>query len=349
MPLRGGKHDPGATNPQGRRSREMATLQSLIDAFNTVTSLVPPSLVAPSPPGLAFLGNDAITPPAGGYKAIYSFGDSLSDTGNVSFGTLRTIPVSPPYSGGRFTNGEVWVQTLSQELGLPAVAPSLAGGTNFAYGGARTGPTDYYPDNPTNLPGQIGQFVAAVPDPAEDALYTVWIGSNDVLEIANNDDLTPAQQSDAVQQAVNNEIAFIGGLITRGADDIVVLNVPDIGQTPYQIERGPEAASRASSLAEEYNTSLAAQLRDVVAASGAELELIDMFALLGDVVANPTIYGFQNATQPVWTGDVASSSSGTLNATGETQNLYVFFDELHPTARAHALLGTVVADRVIAQ
>ena len=84
------------------------------------------------------------------YSAIYAFGDSLSDAGNLSITTSAagaTEPVSPPYykqqygsiSGNVFSNGPTWVQDLSIALGLGTLAPSLAGGTDFAYGGAETG------------------------------------------------------------------------------------------------------------------------------------------------------------------------------------------------------------------
>ena len=58
-------------------------------------------------------------------------------------------PVSPPYltqhygsaTGAVFSNGPTWVQDLSIALGLGNLAPSLTGGTDFAYGGAETGST----------------------------------------------------------------------------------------------------------------------------------------------------------------------------------------------------------------
>ena len=49
---------------------------------------------------------------ASGYTAIYSFGDSLSDVGNVYNLTGQTIPI-PPYSNGRFSNGANWLDDLS--------------------------------------------------------------------------------------------------------------------------------------------------------------------------------------------------------------------------------------------
>ena len=62
------------------------------------------------------------------YSAIYAFGDSLSDAGNVSITTSAagaTKPASPPYykeqygpiTGNVFSNGPTWVQDLSIALG----------------------------------------------------------------------------------------------------------------------------------------------------------------------------------------------------------------------------------------
>src|SRR6202047_4327507 len=84
-----------------------------------------------------------------GYSSLYIFGDSLSDSGNnavVLAPNVTPIPISGnafiptyPYPSGRYTNGEVWAQTLAFLLGLNA-DPSLLGGTDFAFCGAQTRP-----------------------------------------------------------------------------------------------------------------------------------------------------------------------------------------------------------------
>ncbi|HEY4043569.1 MAG TPA: SGNH/GDSL hydrolase family protein [Rhodopila sp.] len=324
----------------------MATLQSLIDGFKAATNPVTPDTVPVTPPALGtssplqFVSLDDVTVPAGGFSAMYSFGDSLSDAGNVSIGTLGNVPVGGVYSGGRFTNGPVWVQDLAPTLGLPPPAPSLAGGTDYAYGGAETGPTAAHAANPTDLPSQVGQFVASVPKPSPTALYTVWAGSNDVLDIANSAE-TPTQQDATVQQAVNNEVGSIDGLIAHGAKDFVVMSVPDLGVTPYERAR-PASDAASSSLAQTYNSDLGAALQQIMASGAASIDYINTYALLDMAVANPAAYGFTNVTQPVWDGNLTSSSSGTLAATGSAQNGYLFFDDLHPTAAGHELLATAV-------
>jgi GDSL-like Lipase/Acylhydrolase len=76
-----------------------------------------------------------------------SIGDSLSDAGNDYIADGGTDPVEP-YWGGRFSNGRTWVEDLSLKLGLEALTPSLAGGQDFAFGGAETGPNTIEGANP---------------------------------------------------------------------------------------------------------------------------------------------------------------------------------------------------------
>jgi len=324
----------------------MATLQSLTDGFDAVTDLVPPSLVTPTPPPMQFVDDGVLNPPVGGFSAVYAFGDSLSDAGNISLGSTRTVPVSPPYQGGVFSNGATWVQDLSQEFGLPPVKASLAGGTDYAYGGAYTGAMPGHAASPVDLPSQLGQFVATVPQPSSDALYTVWIGSNDMLDVANNTTLTADQRNAAVQQAVGNEMSVINGLVAHGAEHMLVLNLPNLGSVPNETQRGPVVADQASAVAQYYNALLAVQLQDLVASSGVDLQLVDTYGFMDTAMSSPAAYGYVNTTDPVWTGNLTDGSSGTLNAIGEAQNSFMFFDNLHPTAHTHDLLATSIADQV---
>jgi phospholipase/lecithinase/hemolysin len=335
----------------------MSTLSSFIDNRldpSGNTPITPDALSQPSQ--LSFIANDVasaaasampvaptMAPPGAPFSAIYAFGDSLTDGGNDSLATAGLVPVSPPYADRSFTNGQVWVKDLAQDLGLPALQPSLAGGTDFAYGGAETGQTPAHTLNPTDLPSQISQFASQVSSPQAGALYAIWVGSNDVLDIANNTTLTPAQQQADVGAAVNNETAAISALAARGAKDLLVLNVPDLGKTPYEMARGPTVAQSASSLASLYNSQLAASVQQLQASGALKIDLVDTFSVIDQVIANPGAHGFTNVTEPVWTGNLTDPKSGTLNATGSAQNQFLFFDSLHPTAQAHALLASGIA------
>ena len=65
---------------------------------------------------------------ADSFSAVFVYGDSLSDNGNVH--SAIGLP-PPPYYNGRFSNGPVAVEQLAAQL----VAPLF----DFAWGGATTG------------------------------------------------------------------------------------------------------------------------------------------------------------------------------------------------------------------
>jgi phospholipase/lecithinase/hemolysin len=301
------------------------------------------------------------------YSKIYAFGDSLSDAGNLSISTAPTTlttPVSPPYfkeqygstSGDVFSNGPTWVQDLSIALGLGTLAPSLAGGTNFAYGGAETGPTPQNASLPAyeaiSLPAQLLQFESQVPNPSPTALYTLSVGANDIDDILTTPTISTAQQTADVNAAVSNEISFIKSLISDGAKNLLVLNVPDLGKIP-EITQGlddgsntPSAAydAQASALASEYNTALASQL---AAVTGATIHIVDAYTLLDAAAADPAAYGLTNVTTPVWSGSFESASSGTLTSTAPaTQDQSLFFDDYHPTETGHQQIADLAEQQL---
>jgi len=292
------------------------------------------------------------------FKTIYSFGDSLSDAGNLSLVTGAAgseTPASPyyqetypgllgPTNVNVFSNGPTWVQDLSLTLGLGTLEPSLLGGNDFAYGGAETGATPQNAGetdlNAISLPSQLVQFEALDPFPASRALYTLSIGSNDVLDILADTGLSAQQQTIDVNDAVANEIQFVSQLAGDGAKNLLVLDIPDLGKTP-DVMQGlangsgvPSAAfdALASSLASEYDSDLASRLATIASSDSLDVTIIDAFGLIDNAVADPAAYGLGNVTSPVWTGTYGGGpGSGSLAATGSAQDQYLFFDHLHPT------------------
>lgn len=113
------------------------------------------------------------------YTSITVFGDSLVDAGNlyIASGGMRPDPALG-YFQSRFTNGYDYPDLLSIALfGVPTL-PSLAGGSNFAFGGARIVNTgDGIPD----LIAQLGAFqmLGRAVDP--NGLFILNFGGNDVF------------------------------------------------------------------------------------------------------------------------------------------------------------------------
>lgn len=274
------------------------------------------------------------------FSTIYAFGDSLSDAGNIYDATLHLVPASPPYSDGRFTNGAVWVQDLAGQLGLVLPKPSLEGGTDFAYGDAETGTTPSHSATPIDLPSQLRQFDAAIPSPRPDALYTLSIGSNDVLDAISAAATDPAKANATIVAAVANEDSFIQSLAARGAHTLDILTVPDLGKTPSESSGGPFASFVASYLSAVFDIDLMRSLQTLTNTGALKIDLVDGYALLDRAVANPAAYGITNTTTPVWTGNYYNPLSGKLNATTPAaQNQYLFWDGLHPTAQGHSVVA----------
>lgn len=290
-------------------------------------------------------GTTPATPPAGSpYTTIYAFGDSLSDVGNDYTVSLGLVPVSPPYDHGRFSNGPVWVEDLAAGTGLPAPKPSLQDGTDFAYGGAYTGTVPGHTANPSDLSYQLVQFKAEDPHPAAGALYTVWIGSNDLISF-----LGPGHNAFAsVNAAVANEMQFIVGLVADGARNILVANVPDLGKTPDAIAAGAAYQAQGSLVASYFDALLAVNLAAYGAGHpGVHLDVLNTYALLDAAIAEPSAFGFTNVTGKLWSGNLTDPHSGTLATTNpQAQAGYLFFDGLHPTAAAHALIAAAAAQEL---
>lgn len=165
------------------------------------------------------------------------FGDDFSDQGNL-FKTTA-LPPSTYYFAGRFTNGEGFIDYLGQTFGLN-VTNSLAGGTNYAYGGAVSGP-GVYPQPPFDI------HVPTVYDQARtylqknrgrassSATFVIFSGSGDATGFllgAESDPLVALLLPAVVNTGTNNVAATVGQLAYAGAKHIVVLNIPNLALVP---------------------------------------------------------------------------------------------------------------------
>ena len=290
-----------------------------------------------APPASPQPAQSSLQPETSSYSRIYAFGDSLSDAGNVYAASGGVLPDPLIYSDGRFTNGPVWVQDLAHDLGLPAVTPSLNSGTDFAYGGAEAGAETLHTVTPIDLPSQLAQFLVQQPNPDANALYTLSIGGNDVIDAISADASNPSGALADIRSAVSDEVAFVKGLAADGARNFVILNVPDLGRTPEEAGH----AAVATELSRLYDARLGTSLHSLAAADHLDIHLINSFGLIDQAVADPAKFHLTNVTTPVWTGDFENPFSGTLNATGAAQNSYLFFDHLHPTETGHLALANL--------
>jgi phospholipase/lecithinase/hemolysin len=288
---------------------------------------------------------------AGPINAIYAFGDSLSDVGNAYIATGGAEP-GAPYVNGQFSNGPVWIQDLAAGLGLAPLTPSLAGGTDYAFGAAETGPTSYNTSNPasdlTGPTGQIAQFLFADPTVNSNGLYTIWLGANDLADILAG--ASPSAYAADIATSVANVDSAIAALAGAGAKNFLIVTVPDLGVTPGATALGPAAAGALSALSAGFDSTLVngsgpiPSLAALAGLDGLNLSVLDTYSLVDSIVADPAAYGLSNATSPCLTGEVNYSGGTPCSPSVAIQDQYLFWDEIHPTAAGHAIVAAAALD-----
>ena len=241
---------------------------------------------------------------------LYVFGDSLSDMGTVFRMTGGTYPPHPTYYQGRYSNGRVWVEYLADYLKLPSERV-----INFAYGGATTGSSLH-----SLVPGlvtQVQSFKRAHQRTSPDALYVLWAGANDYLQGASRATIP-----------VENVNCAIASLAAAGAKNILVANLPDLGQLPAT-RTGANSASL-TALTQAHNQGLRRALK-VLSQQHSELKIatLDANTLYREAITKPAAFGFTNVTS------ACVSGSGTCG----NQAQFLFWDSIHPTTAAHRILG----------
>lgn len=285
---------------------------------------------------------------AGPFSNLFVFGDSLSDTGNISILSGGTFP-PPPYSAGRFSDGPVWVETFAAGLGLAGqVNPALAGGTNYAFGGARTGAFAPVGDPPgvlAQVAGWGGGLVATPMSADPNALYVVVGGGNDMRDARSNASLNDLGREAAAQAAINNLASAIAYLAASGAKNVLISTLPDLGATPEAAFLGLTTVSTQVS---GYFNALVPSLRALEGVfTGLNIELLDMAGVAENVRLNKEAFGVTNTSLPC-NGFAFSGGVGPVGPGGElVPESFVgascanslFSDALHPSAYAHLLIG----------
>lgn len=277
------------------------------------------------------------------YSGVYVFGDSLSDNGNnrlalpnAADGATQIITgnsyiPSLPYASGVYSNGPVWFNAYATGLGLPLfAAPSLAGGGDYAYGGARTNREGDFGGFPPSLPTQLNGFLSSSIGVSPTAIYVLAGGGNDVRDVGDaigmGTDPTVATTAGATAFATRTAM-MVGQLQAAGATpkNIVVWNVPNVGLAPASLASGPEVAGGASAIAGAFNGALSFAL------AGTGVTIFDLYGLITTVVATPGAYGLSNVSAAC---GFAGNDCNPATA--------LFWDGIHPTAAGHALVANAM-------
>lgn len=276
---------------------------------------------------------------------LYVFGDSLSDNGNLY---KLTGEPGAPYYEGRFSNGPVWVEYLPALTGL-GFTPSQ----DYAYGGAFTGPLTIDGQSiGTNLDGatlpgistEIAEFAAQGGSFNSTDVVTLWGGANNyfayIPAAAKVAELDPAALKGVLTEDVTTTITQLMGdtnsLISLGARTLIVPNLPNLGVTP-EFNTNPELAALGDAFSNAHNGALGSQMEALHQGTGANIIVLNTAALLDQVVATPSLYGFTNVT------DACLYTPSCVTGSAAEQSQYLFWDGVHPTTHAQEIIAEYAA------
>lgn len=270
------------------------------------------------------------------------FGDSLSDEGNVNAATFGLVPSDDYFDSRVFSSGATWIRTLAAQLDVPEPRHYLAGSgdaTNYAYGGAQTGDGDsnfasiLIPD----VGRQINAFKSDGRVLGRQSLCALWIGGNDL----NGTSSENAQR--VINRTISNLEEHLEELISLGAVQIVVPNVPLLGEIP-QHNRNASERRQQNELVHDYNSrleSLLVNLRNRYPET--RFIGVDVAAFMVELIADPEAFGFSNTRDQAYTGPLGGIFGGDVVSNPQE---YVFWDDRHPTGPIHEIIGMMAAGAV---
>ncbi|CAL5053907.1 unnamed protein product [Urochloa decumbens] len=317
--------------------------------------------------------------------AVIVFGDSTVDTGNNNgIGTILKSDFAPygrdmsggPKPTGRFCNGRLPPDFISEALGLPPLVPAYLdpayGIQDFAQGvcfaSAGTGldnktagvlsviplwkEVEYFKEYQRRLRRYAGR--ARAKRIVSDALYVVSIGTNDFLEnyflfvTGRFAEFTVSEFEDFL---VAQAEWFLAEIHRLGARRITFAGLSPIGCLPLERTlntlRGG-CIEEYNQVARDYNEKLLDMLGRLMASHpGLKVAYINVYQNMFDLITNPSTLGLENVDEGCCaTGKVEMSylCNDKSPLTCEDAGKYFFWDSFHPTEKVNKFFAKKTLD-----
>ncbi|MDA0142759.1 thermolabile hemolysin [Vibrio toranzoniae] len=262
---------------------------------------------------------------------IVTFGDSLSDTGNLFNGSQWIFPNANSWFLGHFSNGLVWTEYLAKAKDVPLY--------NWAVGGA-AGTNQYVAL--TGVYDQVTSYLTymklAKNYRPENSLFTLEFGLNDFMNYNREVADVKADFSSALIR-----------LTESGANNILLFTLPDATEAPQFKYSTEQEIIKVRGKILEFNKFIKTQA-EYYQSMGKNVVLFDANALFASITDNPEQHGFRNASDACL--DISRSSSTDYlqshNLTNDCatygSDSYVFWGVTHPTTATHKY----IADHILA-
>lgn len=211
----------------------------------------------------------------------------------------------------------------------------------------------------------------------DEAVYFIYSGSNDYVNLLRfEDNYNPAIMNDYVNNVVNGTQAALNKLYQRGARRLVILGVPPVGDAPKFVNTPDRAVL--NNATERHNQVLQQMLTVwEVNHPQSDVLYIDLQPMFKKFSVHPEQYGFSELKNPCidvklpMFADIGRQSPFVDNFVlqyaqvlqyqdqhflpGERNyhvcddpNSHLFWDEIHPSTRAHKILAQEVCKQMAA-
>jgi phospholipase/lecithinase/hemolysin len=275
------------------------------------------------------------------YSQVISFGDSMSDTGNMYAVTAAVGGVGMPTlpnAGGRFSNGPVVIEAMSNILYVPLL--------NYAYGGAQSGYGNLLPfyAMQQGMLKQVNDYLANLGSASRTAdakaLYVLWTGPDDFYA-SNNMYL----KSSAGVITANIKQGMVT-LYQRGARNFFVPMMPDLSITPSARQHNKTETTYLAS-AKQRSSELAASVTAMLKAFAkqyplAKVRTFDTYTYSQERMTQAAADGY-DVTNPCYT----PAFMGLPGPVCDSPDTHLFWDTNHPTAAGSLVIGTAFANAAV--
>ncbi|KAK8167678.1 GDSL lipase/acylhydrolase family protein [Phyllosticta citrichinensis] len=296
------------------------------------------------------------------FKTLVSFGNSYTDEGRLRYleehdGQVPPVGWIGPVRSDTYSGGQTWPRYVNYYTGAKSY--------NYAVGGAvcsNKQVTRFYDKINGSYPDvegyEIPAFIAdknfkdpangapVLDIPAEETVYSMWVGTNDV---GANAFLTDSQAPDLTLvdylQCVYNQF---DRLYAEGGRYFVLMNLiplqlapiyalPNKGgigksqnmtETSYRMKEQVNLLNNNAKFQTPYESLLARRY------PGARWALFDMYSLITDIYVNPASY--LNGTAPL---NVEGYITANVSMSPSDKDSYLWYDSLHPSEQTDRIIA----------
>ena len=268
------------------------------------------------------------------FRRLLFFGDSITDEGRL----LEPFRPDPPYEGGRFTNGPVYAQVLTQELQDFGVRSN-----NYAYGGANAVPSEPQ-QYVIGLDAQVTEFeIGYLFGAPSGSAAVIFIGGNDYHDVNPNDPTIVDRVIERIDDAAVR-------LARRGVDEIILFNLPLSSQIPRWRFLSTAELAAEDAMIDAHNDRLPT-LKAAYDNAGVPTTIVDVERLLREVRGEIETFGLRAYDDTLYLLDEDERLVRNGTTIQFSPDEVAFFDPVHPSAAGHGILAafaeaTLRADRV---